>query len=240
MICKTLAFACTALTAFSLSTAATAQPGDDCIENVAGKVVCGSAADAVRARIRAEARYAADPDKARRQARSGSVYNSFGQSLFLRGGYIFAAHGGGEADSSSAPLAAIGYRSKGARMGNHVWSLETEAVYARDSEDILSTVTLSGFTLGGFLAGRWDYATGSPISPYASAGVGPVYIEATIADAFTEITDSTVVFGYTGRAGMEVQISDSVSLDLGYRYLGVTDDGTAGLHTAEGGLNFNF
>ena len=240
MTVRLLAFSFTALSFTAIAPSASAQQSDDCIENIAGVVVCGAQADAVRARMRAEARYAADPDKAKRQARSGSIYNSFGQSVFLRGGYIFASHGGGEADSASAPLGAIGYRSRGARMGNHVWSFESEVVYARDSEDIVADITLSGFTLAGLLGARWEYATGTPVSPYASVGIGPVYVEATVSDGVIEINDDTLAFGYSGRAGMEVQISNGVSVDLGYRYLGATNQGTAGLHTAEGGLNFNF
>src|SRR5690606_27244602 len=107
----------------------------DCIENVAGEIVCGQAADAVRARIRAEAAYARGEDPRKPGKRTGSVYGGFGQGVFLRGGYIFAAHGGGASEQAGAPMAAAGYRRPISKHGRNHWSLELEGVYARDSED---------------------------------------------------------------------------------------------------------
>jgi len=235
----------TILAVTSLLTATSAFAQDkDCIENIAGKVVCGSDADAVRARIRAEARYAENPDNPAKARRSGSVYNNFGQSLFVRGGYIFAAHSGGVSDQASAPMFAVGYRAPMSRFGRNRWNFETEVVYARDSEDIVlippTTLTLSGYAITGLASVRWEYDTRSAISPFISAGVGPTYARAKVSDGITEIADGEWAFGYSGRAGLEAHLSDRVSMEAGYRYLGATNSGTAGLHTGEVGLNLNF
>lgn len=212
---------------------------DNCIENIAGDIVCGSDADAVRARLRAEARHARHPDRPIR-SHSGSIYDSFGQSLFVRGGYIFAAHGGGVSDQASAPMAAVGYRSPMSKSGPHQWNFETEIVYVRDSEDILSSITVSGWALTGLLSLRWEYDTGSPINPYVSAGVGPTYAQLKTSNGMTQISDGEWAFGYSGRAGIEAYLSNGFSMEAGYRYLGATSDGTGGLHTGEVGLNYNF
>ena len=167
--------------------------------------------------------------------------DSTGNAVFIRGGYIFASHGGGGAEESDAPMAALGYRgpiTSGTRQ--NVWSWETELFFARDSEDIAGLFTVDGYLLNGFASIRWDYKSFSGIGPYLSAGIGPSYIEATLSDATSSFTVSDWAFGYTGRAGVRTELSKRLSLDLGYRYLGVTDAGTAGLHAAEIGFNFDF
>lgn len=180
---------------------------------------------------------AASPVLAQDPSPHGSVYSSFGSAAFVRGGYIFAAHGGGASGDASAPLGSIGYHapfSPGSQFG-----FETELVYLRDSETI-GPITATAGQLTALISLRWQYETGSRISPFVSAGIGPAYIHAKIDNGVTEISDSDLVLGYSGRAGVEIQLSDGLALETAYRYLGATDDGTAGFHAAEAGLNFTF
>lgn len=218
--------------------------GDDCIENIAGQVVCGSDANAVRARMRVEAALARGEEPRKAVSQGRSVYGKFNQAAFVRGGYIFAAHGGGVSESASAPMASVGFWSPLSRSGNHRWSFESEVVYVRDSEDVVivppDTLTISGYALTGLFSLRWQYETGGFLSPYVSAGVGPTYARAKISDGIDEISDGVWAFGYSGRAGLEARVSQNVSMEAGYRYLGATNNGNLGLHTGEVGVNFKF
>ena len=222
----------------------------DCIENDKGEMVCGVLADALRARQEAETRYQAqidsgevEPGEAPPRPKFPSVYGSFGQAAFLRGGYAFAAHGGGTSGSIDGFVISAGYRRALNRELSNRLSVETEAVYFRDSEEasiigIPFTTTATSYT--GIVALRWDGNPAGVVNPYASAGAGPAYYEVEVESLGVSDSDGEVVFGYTGRAGLEVQLAPQVSLEAGYRYLGATRDGTIGFHSGEVGLNYKF
>lgn len=176
--------------------------------------------------------------------KSGSVYSSYGSSAFVRGGYGFAAHGGGASGSIDAITFAAGYAPVPKwRFGGSTLGFESEIVYFRDSEDIdlgaggVLDTTL--WSLTGLLSLRYEYDMGA-IRPFMSAGVGPAYWRASVDDGITEISDGEFKLGYSGRAGIEAALSDRVSLEAAYRYLGATINGTAGFHSAELGLNLDF
>lgn len=235
-----------ALAVASMGAAASAQD-NDCIENITGQLVCGADADAVRARIRAEEEYARaveegrDPSeiKPRRSSSSGSVYGRYGQAAFVRGGYGFAAHGGGESGSVDTLLGAVGYRTALGRGSGSRLSLETELVYTGDSETALGVkATVTSYT--GLFSMRWDAAPGSFINPFLSAGVGPAYYRLKLSDGVTSVSDGSFALGYSGRAGLEANFAEQFSLEAAYRYLGATDNGTIGMHAAEIGLNYKF
>jgi opacity protein-like surface antigen len=230
---------------FAITAPAYAQ--NDCIENLEGKVVCGDEADAVRERIRTEvvARQGGGDDfkQSRTTFRSGSAYSGFRNAAFVRGGYIFAARGGGATSGESAPSIAAGFRFKTYQQGNSVISSETEVLYARDSDtvDLLGTpVDATLWGVAGLTGFRWDYRTGVIVSPFASVGVGPAYFRGKLDDGLTVISDGDWTFAYSGRAGVTLDISESVSLETAYRYVGTTQAGTPGLHSGELGLNLKF
>lgn len=170
----------------------------------------------------------------------GSVYGAYDRSIFLRPGYSFAARGAGSFD---APTVASGYRSVFHRAGRSAFAWEGELHYLRDSEDLLVlgvpvSTTLWGLTgLGGV---RWTYQLSDFMSPFASAGIGPSYFRARATSLGATVSDGEITFAYSGRAGVEFNISEQFSLETAYRYLGTTQSGTPGFHSAEVGFNYNF
>lgn len=174
------------------------------------------------------------------RASRGSVYDSYGQSVFLRGGYVFAARG---ASDYEAPSFAAGYRTTFREAGRSTFSLEGELIYSRDSEDLLVLglpVEATIWGLSAIGAVRWQYALGEHVSPFASVGIGPGYFHASLDDGVTSIEDGDLTFAYTGRTGVAFAVSDQISLETAYRYLGTAQSGTPGYHTAEIGLNYDF
>ncbi|NWG71322.1 MAG: porin family protein [Parvularculaceae bacterium] len=168
----------------------------------------------------------------------GSVYNSYGQAVFVRGGYVFESGVG----DYEAPSFAGGYRKTFAERGRSTFSWEGELVFSRDSEDITllgGPVELTLWGLSGIGAVRWQYGLGA-VNPFASVGIGPGYFHASLDDGVTDVSDGDLTFVYTGRAGVEFNVSDQISLETAYRFLGTSQDGTPGYHSAELGLNYNF
>ena len=221
-----------------------AAQNQDCVENIAGEIVCGDAASAVRARIRAEANQAKNPDK---PVSGWSKYATTGdgEAIFLRGGYIFGWHDEGLSDNIDAPMVSAGYRGSMSKLRNVAWSYETEFIYARNKETItVLTIPLEQkqFGIAGIAAMRWDF-TGARVGPFVSVGVGPVYSRARIEELSTTtllLDESDWGFGYTGRAGLHAQVSNNIALEFGYRYLGASNDYVGGLHTGELGVNWRF
>ncbi|MEQ1928947.1 MAG: outer membrane beta-barrel protein [Parvularculaceae bacterium] len=170
----------------------------------------------------------------------GSVYNSYGRTAFVRGGYVFDGSGAGDYDALGF---SAGYRKTWRESGRSRFGLEGELIYSRDSEtfDVLGTpvdVTTWGLAAVGGL--RWNYLLSDAVSPFASVAIGPGYFHANVDDGVTEVSDGDLTFVYTGRAGLEVNVSEQISLEGAYRYLGTSQSGTPGYHSAEFGLNYNF
>lgn len=176
-------------------------------------------------------------------------YAAWHDGFFVRGGYGFHAHAAGISGSLSAPMGAAGYRHTISLYGRSRILFEMEGVYVRDSESITDGVNVAKATVWGVsgLAGfRWQYDTRVGVSPFVSASVGPNYSHARLEfgpgsnPSFYSIADGGWAFGYSGRAGIEASLSDRVSIEAAYRYLGATKDVTDGVHAAEIGLNFNW
>ncbi len=184
------AVALTAAFSLSLSGAATAQD-TDCIENAAGRTVCGPAAEAVRARMKAEAeifdanpRY--DPDagaapaevQRARRARASSAYAGFGQAVFLRGGYALAGQNFGPGEVSfGGPVFSGGYRRELTKGAENKLSIEAEGLFAQETSPFVDPligsqdVTTTG--LSAFVSLRWDQNAAAAFSTFASFGLGP-------------------------------------------------------------------
>ena len=174
-------------------------------------------------------------------SRSGSVYSSYGSAAFVRGGYGFASKGGSPFEEGFS--GSIGYRRVISQSGRSAFSIEGELLYARNSEDqIIPTVPVeaTAWALTGLVSLRWDYAVGAPISPFASVGVGPSYMRGKVVSPLASVSDDDVTFAYSGRAGVVIGLSDNISLEPAYRYIGTTQSGAPGVHSAEVGFNLNF
>jgi len=220
---------------------------EDCIENIVGRTVCGADADAVRARIRAEQalkdgkteEYKASASGS--SFKSGSVYKNYGNQAFVRGGYVFAGRGGSAFEDGFG--GSIGVRHPFAHSGRSAYSIEGELLYARNSEDGIpfgTPVDASIWTLTGLVSLRWDYETGAGINPFLSVGGGPSYVRYKIESGLVSGSDDDFTFAYSGRAGFQIELTDQLSLEPAYRYLGTTQPGTPGAHSGEIGVNLSF
>lgn len=72
------------------------------------------------------------------------------------------------------------------------------------------------FLVNGYL----DIDTGGPFTPFVTAGLGAAKIEF---DMTGEPSEDDTVFAYQLGAGIGFAVSESVTLDLRYRYLGLAD-----------------
>jgi len=61
----------------------------------------------------------------------------------------------------------------------------------------------------------YDIETGSPVTPFIGVGIGAANVD-------VEDEDDTV-FAYQASAGIGYAISDSTTLELGYRYMATSD-----------------
>lgn len=158
--------------------------------------------------------------------------------LFGRGGYVVA-------DTEDLADVEAFYGAVGGR-----WDLSALAQISLEGEFLFANQDES-FDLGGSIleadawlllpnaALRWQWPIGA-FRPYLSAGVGPG-IDIVSVEAFGfDDTESDVFLGYTGRAGVEFSLAPKFGFEAGYRYIGSAEDGRAGLHAAEIGLNLRF
>lgn len=184
-----------------------------------------------------------------------SAYHTNGDAFFVRGGYVFdnteedfddlaGFPGAADLADSSAVYGSIGARAKIARAGASMFGLEFETLVARDTVEISDGVgvfaDISQWVVAPQANARWQYNFHGVVAPYASFGVGPAVVIQSIDSTIGQFRDTSVVFSYNGRAGLEFGLADRFGVETGYRYLGVTDEGTAGAHAAELGLNFKF
>ncbi|MEL6369339.1 MAG: outer membrane beta-barrel protein [Pseudomonadota bacterium] len=174
--------------------------------------------------------------------RKASVYNSFGRnSAFIRGGYAFADTE--DFTDYSAPNIAVGGSYFLSASGKSRFFVEGEIYVSRQSESV-SGVGISAdatqWILAPNVAGRWQYQANGTVAPFISAGIGPGLVITSV--DLNGLSDSTTdfVFAYTSRAGLHLTLSDKIDLEAAYRYLGLTQDGSIGIHGAEAGLNVKF
>jgi len=113
---------------------------------------------------------------------------------------------------------AVGYMMEKFRV-------EGELSYQKNDIDSLSAYgqseslngDISAFT---FLAnGYFDFATGGPLTPYITAGIGYSKVEVD----FEGETEDDNLFTYQIGVGVGYAMSDATTLDLRYRYLGAQD-----------------
>ncbi|MFD2648801.1 outer membrane protein [Devosia albogilva] len=121
-------------------------------------------------------------------------------------------------------------------VGDLAWSNLTDA-------EVFAPPSAFDVNWTGSIRGRVGYDAGA-VMPYLTAGL------AVARGTLTATTGATVAsnthFGWTAGAGVEVKASDSISLDLSYRYsdyaaaaYGVTD-WEFGTHQITAGLNWHF
>jgi opacity protein-like surface antigen len=230
------------LTAAQIAYATPASAQVECIENAEGSMLCGKDAEAEKERIRVEmlARQGAksQKDDAGARVRSGSVYDGYRRTAFVRGGTAFSG-GGAEFGKNFGGSAGVGFK-----LGNNGFSLQTELLVLRDTETVsdplFGTFTAKALALAGLVGLRYDLDAGAGVNPFASVGVGPGYFRATIDDGVSSVSGDDFTFVYSGRAGLAFDLSERFGFEAAYRYLDTSQSGAPGQHSVELGLNLGF
>ncbi|MEM9168781.1 MAG: outer membrane beta-barrel protein [Pseudomonadota bacterium] len=183
------------------------------------------------------------PPRAAR-ARSRSVYDAFGPRASVRGGYAFAGHAtGGDDFDVSGLTGAVAYIHPMHRIFLGTISIEGEIAYFRDREEasvLGSTLQSTIWGVAPLFGVRWDLNPAGKINPFASVSGGGAYTEASVDDGAISFADGQITLAYGGRGGIETRLTDRLSVEAAYRYIGFTRDGTLGVHSAEIGLNYGF
>lgn len=92
--------------------------------------------------------------------------------------------------------------------GGALLPLLPDGTYVADAEGELTTLS---FMVNGF----WDIENASPVTPYLGAGAGLANVD--------DDDDDDTVFAYQFAAGVGVELTPTIILDIGYRYF-ATDD----------------
>ncbi len=176
------------------------------------------------------------------QNRSGSVYGSFGQAAYVRGGALFAGHVTDDTFDTFGHSLTAGYRKPFKVNGRFAWSIQPEIAYFKDA----SRIDVAGFPvestfwgLAGLISMHWAYDLDFVV-PFASVGVGPLLLETDVSDGISAFEDNTIAVGYSGVAGFQTPITDVIAIEAAYRYLGATRAEVFGFHTAEIGVSYRF
>ncbi|CAN7522375.1 outer membrane beta-barrel protein [Devosia sp. LjRoot16] len=133
--------------------------------------------------------------------------------------------------------------------------LSTGAIGLNDvTVDDIATFAAEGSASTTYLLGNlwFDIDTGSGFTPYIGAGLGAGFVsaEATSVPLAYSIDMSGWGWAYQVGAGVKVDVSDNIALDLGYRYKAIVDadlEGggddaivNIGSHVLQAGLTFSF
>ena len=78
--------------------------------------------------------------------------------------------------------------------------------------------------------GYYTFSINSPIKPFVTAGIGAARVKANgVTDGVDTLNDTATGLAYQVGAGAEYELTDTVSLEAKYRYLGVKDLDFGGL-----------
>lgn len=179
----------------------------------------------------------------KKKAAAGSIYQSFGQRVSQRSGYVFSSSREGADGSPSAGVFSAAYIHPIKRFGNHLLSAEVETIYYRDA-DIVSALGIDvvsrEWSLTGLLSARYQYSTGWIVDPFATFGVGTAFTKTALTTAGVRNSDDAFVFAYGGRAGLIAHVTNNLAIEGGYRFLGSTFDGSSNIQAVEVGVNLGF
>jgi len=103
--------------------------------------------------------------------------------------------------------------------------IEGEVAYQANDVDTIDGMSISPFSietsaLSFLVNGYLDFNTGNIMTPYITAGIGASRIEA---DMMGLVEFDDTVFGYQLGVGVGFAMSETVLLDLRYRYFGASD-----------------
>lgn len=142
------------------------------------------------------------------------------------GAYVFGdiganwlrdAHSRGVNTTYSYDTGWVGLVGGGWGFGN---GIRVEGELGHRGSDVSNT---SGSTSANSLMGNvyYDFATGTPITPYVGVGTGVAHVRFhNVGAPGTSIDDGDTVWAYQGIAGLTYQLSNHWKADANYRYFG--------------------
>lgn len=147
-------------------------------------------------------------------------------------GIYLAAGGGGVLYTPTGPAADIGhrlsfgfvgrgevgYRAGDVRVGAQGSYTMIPAV-SLDESSLLTGAKLQVSMIGIMLTGWYDIPTGSALIPYVGGGVGVVLLTATSSRGSIKVSANDTTIGAQAGLGVNVRLSSSVDLQVGYRIL---------------------
>jgi len=141
-------------------------------------------------------------------------------------------------------LGAVGYAYADGEMGR--FRAEAEVSWTQNDLDsataLGTTINLGGeLEQWGFMVnGIYDFLPDSGIRPYLGVGIGVVDGDVTArVGGLTASSDGTN-FAYRGLAGVGIALGDTATLDVGYRFTGVTADENINNNAAVAQVRFGF
>lgn len=172
----------------------------------------------------------------------GGVYVSIG------GGFVWvddvtAAGSTLEFDDGYSLSAAIGYDTGDMNELGKVRA-DLEIFYSDTDNDVFKTggtttnVTGGVENLGAFVNGYVDFMPGSAVRPYIGVGVGIVETDLSVSVGGFTASGSSTELAYRLAAGASYQVTDTIAVDLGYRYLAVNTNTEMDSHHLGASLRF--
>lgn len=132
----------------------------------------------------------------------------------------------------------VGYRAGDVRVGAQgSYTLIPSVVLDEESVLARTDIKLQVSMIGIMLTGWYDVPTGSALIPYVGGGVGVVLLTATSSRGSTKVSASDTTIGAQAGLGVNVRLSSSVDLQVGYRILARTFSPALEMyHHAEAGV----
>ncbi len=180
--------------------------------NVSQKIASGVAALALCAAAPA---FAAPYGKVEAGVSAGTADTNGTQTLIVPGEANTITSLSDEADLDAGWQASVAYGWEDVFVPG--FRLEVEGLYT--SNDIDGTDATSVNTYGGFVNAYFDFPTETAFKPYIGVGVGYGETQVDIRDS--EADEAGMM--YQAKAGVGYELSETTTLDVGYRYLNATD-----------------
>ncbi|MEO0962036.1 MAG: outer membrane beta-barrel protein [Pseudomonadota bacterium] len=147
-------------------------------------------------------------------------------------------------DAGYTIVGAVGYAYADSETGR--FRAEGEISWTSNELDTISAGGVSA-TVGGELdqfgfmvQGLYDFLPDSGIRPYLGVGIGVVDGDVSATLGGVTVKSDGTNFAYRGLAGVGIALGDSATLDVGYRFTGVTSDENINNNAAVAQVRFNF
>lgn len=147
-------------------------------------------------------------------------------------------------DAGYSIVGAVGYAYADGETGR--FRAEGEISWTSNELDTISaggvSVNVGGELdqFGFMVQGLYDFLPDSGIRPYLGVGIGVVDGEVSATLGGVTLKSDGTNFAYRGLAGVGIALGDSATLDVGYRFTGVTSDENINNNAAIAQVRFGF